>query len=397
MKRSILLIFALLMTQLICGQDFVKQVNDNNEFCFDLYSYLNVENDNLFISPFSVSTALAMTYEGAKEKTREEMSVFMHFPLESSTINNNFQDIISRTQQSKDAKHYTFNIANSLWAQNDFDFLQSYFNTVKTYYDAPIESVNYKDEASRETARKRINKWTENKTNDKIKGLLDKSALDFDTKLVLVNAVYFLAQWDKTFNKKSTKKDTFHTLSGMIVKEFMYLSSRMNYAKGDSVQVLEIPYKDKKASMIIILPDRPDQFTNLQKTFNYSYYNNLLKKAEYQNISLRLPKFKIEYKKDLAKIFYDAGMKRPFTNKADFTGMVCKDKQGVKIDKIIHQTFINVDESGTEAAAATAVVMKRITSINPNDKIKFNADHPFIFFIKENSTNSIIFMGHLIK
>ena len=397
MKKTIILICVLFTVQVNFGQDFSKQVDNNNEFCFDFYARLNVENDNLFISPFSVSTALAMTYEGAKGKTRDEMAEIMHFPLDNATINKNFQAIISRTQQSKDAKHFTFNIANSLWAQKDFDFLQSYFNTVKTYYDAPIESVDFKDATNRETARKRINNWTAKKTNDKIKDLLDVSALDSDTKLVLVNAVYFLAQWNKTFNEKSTKKDIFNTIDGKTEKEFMYLLSRMNYAKGDSVQILEIPYKDKKASMIIILPDRPDQFSNLQKTINYSYYNELLKKAEYQNISLRLPKFKIEYKEDLAKILYEAGMKRAFTNKADFSGMVCKDKESVKIDKVIHQTFINVDESGTEAAAATAVIMKRVTSVNPNDKIEFKADHPFIFLIKENSTNSILFMGHLMK
>ena len=397
MKKTILFISILFMAEIIIAQDFSKQVDNNNEFCFDFYSYLNVNNENLFISPFSVSTALAMTYEGAKEKTRKEMSEIMHFPLDNKMINKDFQDIISRTQQSKDTKHYTFNIANSIWAQKDFDFLQSYFNTIKTYYDAPIESVDFKDEGNRENTRKRINTWTAKKTNDKIKDLLDISALDYDTKMVLVNAVYFLAQWNKTFNEKNTKKDTFYSVNGKTEKDFMHLYSRMNYAKSDSVQILEIPYKDKKASMIIILPDSSDQFANLQKTINCSYYNDLLKKAEFKNISLSLPKFKIEYKEDLAKILYDAGMKTAFTDKADFSGMVCIDKESVKIDKIIHQTFINIDESGTEAAAATAVVMKRVTSVNPDDKIEFKADPPFIFLIKENSTNSILFMGHLMN
>jgi len=397
MKKILIILIALIFIQTINAQDFSEQVDNNNTFCFDLYSYVNKTNENLFISPFSVSAALAMTYEGAGDKTRLEMSKIMHFPIENDVVNKSFNEIISKTQSSKDAKHYTFNIANSIWAQQDFDFLQSYFNTIKKYYDAPVEIVDFKDDNNRETTRKRINDWTALKTNDKIKDLLDPTSLDYDTKMVLVNAVYFLAQWDKTFNEKLTKADKFFTMEGVVDKDFMTQASRMNYAKGDSLQILEIPYKDKKASMIIILPDKKEQFNELQTNFNYETFKELVDKSELQNVVLTLPKFKIEYKSDLAKILYNAGMKRAFTNKADFSGMACKDKEGIKIDKVIHQTFINVDESGTEAAAATAVVMKRVTSVNPDDKITFKADRPFIFFIRENTTGSILFMGHLQK
>ena len=159
--------------------------------------------------------------------------------------------------------------------------------------------------------------------------------------------------------------------------------------------MLELPYFDEKASMIILLPENQKLFSQLQKDISMDYAYSMMDSLNYQNINLSIPKFRIEYKADLAKLFFSIGMKMPFTNDADFHDMVCD--EDVKIDKIIHQTFIEIDESGTEAAAATAVVMSRVTSINPNETIEFNANKPFIFFIKENTTGSILFMGHLVK
>ncbi len=395
LKTFCAIITALLYFNIGTAQDYTKQVEKNNQFTFELFNYIEAGNENLFLSPFSVSSALAMTYEGAKEKTRKEMSKVLRFPDNNEQMNQSFKDIISRTQSSKDKKKYTFNIANSLWAQSDFEFLHSYFNTIKKYYNAPIESVNYKNSKEREKARLKINAWVAKKTNDKIKDLLDKGALDNDTKLVLVNAVYFIAEWNKTFNKKNTKPDGFYTKAGKTEKDFMHTSSRMKYTYSDSIQVLEIPYKNNKASMVILMHDKISQFDEVKKRLTNSYLENLLKKAEYRNVSLSLPKFKIEYKNDLAETLFDAGMKRAFSNKADFSGMTCKKE--LKIDKIIHQTFINVDESGTEAAAATAVIMKRVTSVGPNDKVEFKADKPFVFLIKEKSTGSILFIGQLVK
>ncbi len=395
MKKLSLIVISILIFSSAKSQDFNKQVEKNNQFCFDLFNYVNVEDDNLFLSPFSVSAALAMTYEGAKGKTRKEMSKVMYFPDNNEKLNNDFQSIIEKTQSSKDSKKYTFNIANSLWAQKDFNFLHLYFETVKKHYDTPIEMVDFKGSDEREKTRLRINNWVEDKTNKKIKNLLNKSALDRDTKLVLVNAVYFLAEWQKAFNKKLTKSDVFYTLKDKTKKDFMKLSSRMKYAYDDSTQILEIPYKNHKASMVIFLPNKVTQFKSLKTKLDNDYLSSILKKTEYKNIRLTLPKFKVEYKEDLAMVLKGAGMKRAFSNSADFSGMICK--KDLKIDKVIHQTFINVDESGTEAAAATAVVMKRITGVGPNEKIDFKANKPFIFLIKDNSTGSILFVGQLVK
>lgn len=395
MKNLFLIIFSVFIINTVYSQNYKMQVENNNRFTFELFSDLNSGESNLFLSPFSVSTALVMTYEGARNKTRTEMADVLHFPDDAKTINENFKNLISDTQKSTNPKFYLLNIANSVWTQKDYKFLHSFFISIEKYYHAKVESVNFKTKNDRESARKKINHWTAEKTNDKIKNLLDKTSLDGDTKMVLVNAVYFLAKWDKAFKKTLTKSDTFFGLRQNAKKDFMHTKKRMKYAENKGVKMLEIPYKNKRASMIILMPDTSADFNNFSANLNLTYFNNLYKNTEYHNVQLTLPKFKIEYKKDLAKTLYNAGMHRAFTNRADFSGMTCKKE--LRIDKVIHQTFINVDESGTEAAAATAVVMKRITSVNPSDLIDFKADHPFVFLIKENETGSILFIGQLVN
>ena len=195
--------------------------------------------------------------------------------------------------------------------------------------------------------------------------------------------------------KVATKKDVFYSLNKKVEKDFMRTNSKMKYFKDDKYQMLEVPYKNNKASMIIFMPNENIEFKEFKNTFTSEMFNSSYKKANYENVYLSLPKFKIKFKTDLSKTLSNAGMKKAFTSRADFSGMTCK--KDLRIDKIIHQTFINVDESGTEAAAATAVIMKRITSVNPSNSIEFKANRPFLFLIRENSTGSILFIGQLVK
>lgn len=392
-KISLAFVFVLTIS-FAKAQRISSQVKNNNDFTFDLFNYVD-NNSNVFLSPFSVSTALAMAYEGAENKTRKEMAKVLHFPLSNDEVNKSFSEIIKKTQISNNKKQYTFTIANSLWAQKDFEFLHSYFETIKRYYATPIQMVDYKDAASREKVRLGINKWVESKTNDKIKNLIGKADLDNDTKLVLVNAVYFLSEWKKEFKKGATKKGDFFTFSGKTTKEFMHTSSKMKYLDDGEFEMLEIPYKNNKASMIILMPKETQNFNEFKKKLNTDFFNSKINNAHYESISLYLPKFKIEFKQDLAKTLVSAGMKRAFSSRADFGAMVCK--KNIRIDKVIHQTFIDVDEAGTEAAAATAVVMKRVTSVRPTKKIEFKANKPFVFVIRENTTKSILFVGQLVK
>jgi serpin B len=377
------------------AQDFSEQVKNNNQFSFELFKYIDETQENLFLSPFSASAALAMTYEGARGKTREEMGAVLHFPEDNAKINQQFKDIISRAQTSKDTNDYIFNIANSIWAQQDYKFLQSFFNVIENYYKSPVNNVDFKEDNNREQSRLKINDWVAQRTNNKIQELIQKDNLDKNTRMVLVNAVYFLAKWHQPFNKKLTQTDTFFSFDGKTEKSFMKGDMRINYAEAKGLQMAEIPYKNFKASLVILLPENMAKFNELKANLNNDFFEGLTEDAKQTNVSVTIPKFRIEYRNDLSKVLYDAGMKKPFGTKADFSGMVCDEK--VNIDKIIHQSFIDVDESGTEAAAATAVIMKRVTAVGPDKTVEFKADRPFIFLIKEKSTNSILFVGQLMK
>jgi serpin B len=393
MKQIILILIGLLVLSTSNAQDFSKQLENNNRFTFELYKYLNVTSDNLFISPFSVTSALAMTYEGAQGTTKDQMAKYLHYPADKKENLKNFYDILLSVQSKEDDTKYIMNIANSLWAQKDFKFVLAYFDNIRAYFNAPVVPVDFKDEKNREEARLKINDWTAKKTNDKIKDILNENALSDRTRLVLVNAVYFFSQWKNEFDKKQTKNDVFFALDGMTKKDYMSSSSELRYAEGEGVKLVEIPYSDDKASMIILLPEKK-RFNEFQKKLDYAVFNTLYQTAYSVKVNLSIPKFKIEYKEDLAKTFSEAGMDLPFTDGADFSDMAIDNN--LRIDKIIHQTFINVDESGTEAAASTAVIMNT-KSGGVEKVVDFNANSPFIFLIKENATGSIIFLGQLVK
>ncbi len=393
MKKTVLIIIGLLLVYTSKSQDFSKQIENNNQFTFELYKYLNVTTENLFISPFSVTTALAMTYEGAQGTTKDQMAKYMHYSADKKENLKNFYDILLKVQSMEGDTKYIMNIANSLWAQKDFKFILSYFDNVRAYFNAPVVPVDFKDEKNREEARLKINDWTAKKTNDKIKDILSEKALSDRTRLVLVNAVYFFSQWKNEFDKKQTKNDVFFALDGLTKKDYMFSSSELFYAETDGVKLVEIPYSDNKASMIVILPDKK-KFPEYLKKLDYAKFNALYNTAYSVKVNLSLPKFKIEYKEDLAKTFTDAGMDLPFTDGADFSDMAVEND--LKIDKIIHQTFINVDESGTEAAASTAVIMNT-KSGGVEKTVDFKANSPFIFLIKDHASGSIIFMGQLVK
>ncbi len=393
MKRVIPIFYFLILTFSLQAQGYKTQVENNNKFSFELFSKVSNLNENLFISPFSVSSALAMTYEGAKGKTRKEMAKTLHFPEKNELVNKNFQQLLKEVQSDR-SKHYTLSLTNSLWAQKGYEFLHSFFTSVEKYFFAQLNEVDFKNEAEREQARKKINAYVAKKTNNKIKELIEKRTLDRESKLVLINTVYFLSEWDKAFNAKATKSKDFFGISGSEKKDFMHKASYMKYAKSENFEMLEIPYKDKRASMFVLLPNKGIDFAKWQASLNYEVFASAYKKAEARKVKLRLPKFKTEYKNDLAKVLAASGMKQAFSGRADFRGMTCK--RELSIDKVIHQTFINVDEAGTEAAAATAVTMRKTSSHNPNT-IVFDANRPFVYLIKENKTGSILFMGQLIK
>jgi len=392
------------LTLVICLLPFMARAGDpqgvvegNNRFAFKLFSQLAATPGmNLFCSPFSISTALAMTYAGARGETERQIAATMEF-ASGGKFHREYKVLLDDIIKSA-ADRIKLNIANGMWVQKDFTFLDSYFDPVKKNYGSPITKVDFKVPGEREIARQEINGWVEEKTSHKITNLLSPGDLNDSTRLVLVNAIYFYGQWADTFHRDATRPDDFLLARGAIVKvPFMRNGGRYNYYKDSKIRALEIPYKDNKASMILFLPVENEGISKFEKTFGYTYYNDILSAFQSSEVQLILPKFKTEYHVQLASTLSGLGMPLAFDkHHADFSGMT--GSRELCISKVIHQALIEVDEKGTEAAAATAVVMD-ILSVAPHahsDVVVFKADHPFIFIIRDNATGAILFMGRVM-
>tara|TARA_Y100000034_G_C6887315_1_gene407566 strand:- start:689 stop:1993 length:1305 start_codon:yes stop_codon:yes gene_type:complete len=378
-------------------------VDANNQFAFELYSELSKEEQgNLFYSPFSISSALAMTYEGARGQTAEEMKSVFHFP-ENNILRPNFA--ATYNEINKKDKDYQLNTGNALWAQQDYKFLEDYLTTVETYYGGKAANVDFVRET--EKSRQTINSFIEEQTNDKIKDLIPQGVLDASTRLVLTNAIYFKGTWEWEFDKSDTREQDFKITQDNVVKvPMMYMDNdkaTFNYLDNEELQILELPYKGNDISMLVLLPKQGEDYdyeTGEVITSDYTIEDIELSsekleeyKSEMQETGLDaiyLPKFTFETKYFMVPTLSNMGMPSAFGN-ADFSGM--DGTRNLVITEVIHQAFVQVDEKGTEAAAATAVVVGETAAAPRNI---FRADHPFIFIIQEKATGNILFMGKVV-
>jgi serpin B len=372
-------------------EDFDSVVDGNNQFAVDMYNKLKNNGGNVFFSPYSISSALAMTYEGANGLTAEEMRNVMHFPEDNVGLRSSFAELY--TLLNKPDRKYKLSTANALWAEQTYSFLPEYLGLVKQYYGGETTNLDFQKET--EKSRKIINKWVEEETEDKIKDLIPKGVLDARTKLVLTNAIYFLGDWNKKFKKENTEEmDFFVSEDEIIDVDMMFMVYGFNYAEEDGIQILEIPYKGNELSMLVVLP-KLGEMESLEQELSAKKIAEWNNNFERKSVRLFLPKFKFEIKTMLAQTLQKMGMPTAFSPGADFSGM--DGTKNLNIDQVIHQAFVAVDEKGTEAAAATAVVMKEMMAMpmdeEPPKPIEFKADHPFMFMIQEKSTGSILFMG----
>ncbi|MFH0827395.1 MAG: serpin family protein [Candidatus Omnitrophota bacterium] len=380
------------------AEDANSVVDANNQFAFELYARYKSSEENIFFSPYSISSALAMAYEGAEGTTADEIQAVFHFPKDDSLRREEFQRINNRINR-KDKK-YELHIANALWAQKDYLFLEEYFNLIENYYAGKVTNLDFVNET--EKSRLSINNWVVEQTNNKIKGLIPSGVLGELTRLVLTNAIYFKGAWFEQFGRKYTKEEDFRVSPGNIVKvQMMSLSGEeFNYAETEQVQVLELPYDGKELSMLIFLP-KNDDLESVEASLNaqkLSEWKNSLKR---ERVDVYLPKFKFENKYFIKGTLKEMGMATAFTlgidfgGKADFSGMT--GKKDLNIDEVIHQSFIAVNEEGTEAAAVTAVVIDvgAVWPPQPREIKIFKADHPFIFIIEEKKTGNILFLGRV--
>ena len=365
-------------------------VNANNKFAFDLYSKLDKKEDgNIFYSPYSISAALAMTYEGAEGQTAEEMKSVFYFP-EDNILRPNFAAIYNDI--NKENKDYELKTGNALWAQKEFPFLQEYMSRVEDYYGGKATILDFVKET--EKSRQTINSFIEEQTKDKIKELIPVGSLGYMTRLVLTNAIYFKGTWEWEFDKTDTRDGIFTIAPDNTVEtSMMYMSpeeAKFNYAETEKLQILELPYKGEKISMLILLPTEDlDTIESVLTVEKLNEYKSQMKETKLDSISL--PKFEFDTKYFMKDALVSLGMPTAFSDNADFSGMT--GKKDLCISSVIHQAYVGVDEEGTEAAAATAVIMREL-SVRPTNV--FRADHPFIFIIQEKSTENILFFGRVV-
>ncbi|MFA6146134.1 MAG: serpin family protein [Patescibacteria group bacterium] len=366
-------------------------ISANNQFALDLYSQLKSSEGNIFFSPYSISTAIAMTYEGARGTTAEEMQSVFHFPVDSNLRRSAFASI--HNQLNKPDAKYQLSIANALWAQNDYKFLNDYLTTLEQYYAGKATNVDFKN--STEVSRQTINKWVEDKTNDKIKNLFPQGSIDSMTRLVLTNAIYFKGTWIKQFEKNKTSDENFRLSSVNTVKISMMQrtdkDAKFNYTETDDLQVLEMPYEGNKLSMMVLLPKNED-LSSLESSLSLEKINDWKSKLQEQRVDVFMPKFTFDTKYFMNETLAKMGMPTAFTNSADFSGM--DGTKDLSIQNVIHQAFVDVNEEGTEAAAATGISMGE-TSAPPQQTPVFRADHPFLFVIQDKDNGNILFFGRV--
>ena len=372
--------------------------DDNNAFALDLYQSLRARDGNLIYSPYSISLALAMTYAGARGETEDQMAETLHFSSQSklhSALNALDLELAKRGQAaSKDETPLQLNIANAVWAEQTFPFLKDYLDVIAQNYGAGIQLADFVNQ--HEAVRKQINEWVSNRTNEKIRDLIPGGVLNPATKMVLVNAIYFKADWLHPFSPDATQDAPFHLLEGsdVQVKMMSQSLSGVPYLQSDGYQAVELPYQGGTAAMDILVPDE-GTFSEFESTLDAQKLNEILRNMQPgAGMQLGLPKFSFSTDVDLKEGLTALGMPDAFDPaRADFSGMT--GGKDLYIDTVLHKAFVAADEKGTEAAAATAVIMMPTSAMLPD--VTLTIDRPFLFVIRDLPSGQILFIGRVLN
>ena len=372
----------------------------NNDFAAALYAQLAKGKGNLFFSPSSIHTALAMTYTGARTNTEKQMSATLRFPLlggagaaSQDRLHGEYAELLKLLKPPADGG-YQLSVANALWGQKGYPWIKEFLDTTEEHYGAGLRQVDFVSQT--EASRKTINLWVEDQTNKKIKDLIPQGVLNALTRLVLTNAIYFKGDWASQFKVAATKDAPFKLGGGKTVKApLMYQKGKFGYKEDADVQVLSMPYKGDDLSMVVVLPKKVDGLAEVTADLTAAKLAGWMGRLYKGDVRVYLPKFKLTSQFGLSKVLAKMGMPDAFSSRADFSGM--NGKKDLYISAVIHKAFVDVNEEGTEAAAATAVVVSLRSAVRPRPVPVFRADHPFMFLIRHNKTGAVLFLGRMMN
>jgi len=375
-------------------------VNGNSDFSFAFYEQILENEGNIIFSPISLSLALAMTLAGAETSTEQEMLQALQFSIPAENIHAAFNALLLNIEASEEnifgdseGDKFQLNIANSTWGQSGFAFKDQFLDTIALNYGAGIYNVDYI--ANPEFARNAINEWVEEETEEKIQDLIPEGAINSLTRLVLANAIYFYGSWYHPFSDSDTTGEPFNLLDGSEISVDMMKLNGENllYVQGETFQAVDLPYLSTDFAMTILLPDE-GKFSEFESEITHQSLAAILETLHSQPINLQMPKFDFTSDIDAKKPLINLGMAEAFDmDDADFSGMTEEDI--LYITDVLHKAAISVDETGTEAAAATAVIIG-LKSM-PGEPISMTIDRPFLFFIRHIPSESILFMGRVLN
>jgi serine protease inhibitor len=363
----------------------------NNQFGFDLFNQLKLQDKdkNIFISPLSVAFALAMTYNGAAGVTKEEMERALKLKGMSQAEINEASAALMKSLKSADPK-IELAIANSLWARQGVQFKEDFLARNRQFFGAEIATLNFGDPQAKNT----INDWVSKNTQGKIPSIIEE--IDSQMVMYLINAIYFKGLWSKKFDKGRTKDEPFYLASGSPKQvPMMSQSGDYRYYRGDKFQAVSLPYGKGGTSLYLFLPDKGSSLDGLLKNFSHEKYEQWMQGFRSTPGDVKIPRFKMEYESKLNNMLTALGMQTAFSaDKADFSGM--RDKRDVYISEVKHKAIVEVNEEGTEAAAATSVGIRTTSMRPPQERFNFIADHPFLMIIRDEPTGAVLFMGALV-
>jgi len=388
MNRISFLTIVLLFCNQLWAQP-TKVAEANNRFSIDLFQMLSAkESGNVFFSPISITTAMGMTSVGAAEETQRQIETVFYFPHNDSNLHASLGKI-QNNLSNLSANGIEVRMVNKLWAEKTYKINKSFLKRLSKDYSSKVDLVDFVNQP--DNTRETINREISKQTNNKITDLLPSGSINPLVRLVLTNAIYFKGDWKVQFEQKKTKDANFFTAAEKKVScKMMSLNGNFMFAEGSDYQALELPYKGENLTMLIILPNEGVSIDAFQKKVSYAFFDDVVKNLSKDELLVMLPRFKSTTSYQLKPVLSEMGMPVAFTNNANFSNI--SPKNDLKIYDVYHNAFVEVNERGTEAAAATAVVIG-VKSVMRS--YKFEANRPFIYFIRDSKTGLILFMGRL--